>query len=70
MKQAPEAYRQDLLESGKYSSFNVVQLWDDLHSTLLSQTNSSLKNSLAPEIISLESTKNSNGLSQSFSETS
>jgi len=29
---------------------------------LLSQTNSSLQNSLAPEIISLGSTKNSNGL--------
>ena len=50
-----------MLESGKYSSINAVpvQLWDDL---LLSQTNSSLQNSLAPEIISLGSTKNSNGV--------
>ena len=61
MKQALEAYHEDMLESGKYSSINAVpvQLWDDL---LLSQTNSSLQNSLAPEIISLGSTKNSNGL--------
>ena len=61
MKQALEIYHEDMLESGKYSSINAVpvQLWDDL---LLSQTNSSLQNSLAPEIISLGSTKNSNGL--------
>ena len=59
MKQALEAYHQDMLESGKYSSINAVQLWDDL---LLSQTKSSLQNSLAPEIISLGSNKNSNGL--------
>ena len=32
MKQALEAYHQDMLESGKYSSINAVQLWDDLHS--------------------------------------
>ena len=62
MKQALGAYNQDMLESGKYSSLNAVQLWDDLHSTLTSLTNSSLQNSLAPEIISLKSTKNSNGL--------
>ena len=34
MKKALEAYHQDMLESGKYSSLNAVQLWDDLHSTL------------------------------------
>ena len=34
MKQALEAYHQYMLESGKYSSLNAVQLWDDLHSTL------------------------------------
>ena len=39
MKQALEAYNQDMLESGKYSSLNAVQLWDDLHSTLTSLTN-------------------------------
>ena len=39
MKQALEAYHQDMLESGKYSSLNAVQLWDDLHSTLTSLTN-------------------------------
>ena len=38
MKQALEAYHQDMLESGKYSSLNAVQLWDDLHSTLTSLT--------------------------------
>jgi len=39
MKQALEAYHQDMLESGKYSSLNAVQLWDYLHSTLTSLTN-------------------------------
>ena len=57
MKQALEAYHQDMLESGKYSSLNAVQLWDDLHSTL-----TSLTNKFIPTKISIESTKNSNGL--------
>jgi len=39
MKHALEVYHQDMLESGKYSSINAVQLWDDLHSTLTSITN-------------------------------
>ena len=39
MKQSLEAYHQDMLESGKYSSLNAVQLWSDLHSTLTSLTN-------------------------------
>ena len=39
MKQALEAYHQDMLGSGKYSSLNAVQLWDDLQSTLISLTN-------------------------------
>jgi len=38
MKQTLEAYHQDMLESGKYSSLNAIQLWDDLHSTLTSLT--------------------------------
>ena len=39
MKQSLEAYHQDMLESGKYSSLNAVQLWSDLQSTLTSLTN-------------------------------
>ena len=39
MKQALVAYHQDMLERGKYSSLNAVQLWDDLHSTPTSLTN-------------------------------
>ena len=39
MKQALEAYHQDKVERGIYSSLNAVQLWDDLHSTLTSLTN-------------------------------
>ena len=39
MKQALEAYHQDMLERGKYSSLHVVQLWDDLQYTLTSLTN-------------------------------
>ena len=52
-----------MLESGKYSSLNAVRLWDNLHSTLISLTNKFIPSiTLAPEIISRESTKNSNGL--------
>ena len=34
-----QALHQDMLERGKYSSINAVQLWDDSHSTLTSLTN-------------------------------
>ena len=44
MKQALEAYHQD---SGKYSSLNAVQLWDDLHSTLTSLTNKFINSKLS-----------------------
>ena len=44
MKQALEAYHQD---SGKYSSLNAVQLWDDLHSTLTSLTNKFIPSKLS-----------------------
>ena len=47
MKQALEAYHQDMLESGKYSSLNAVQLWDDLHSTLTSLTNKFINSKLS-----------------------
>ena len=47
MKQALEAYNQDMLESGKYSSLNAVQLWDDLHSTLTSLTNKFIPSKLS-----------------------
>ena len=47
MKQALEAYHQDMLESGKYSSLNAVQLWDDLHSTLTSLTNKFIPSKLS-----------------------
>ena len=63
MKQVLEAYYQDMLESGKYSSLNAVQLWDDLHSTLTSLTNKFIPSKLSStRNISLGSTKNSNGL--------
>jgi len=63
MKQALEAYNQDMLESGKYSSLNAVQLWDDLHSTLTSLTNQFIPSKLSSTRNNLlESTKNSNGL--------
>ena len=60
MKQALKAYHQDMLVSGKYSSLNAVQQWDDLHSTLTSLTNKCIPSK--PEMISLGSAKNSNGL--------
>jgi len=60
MKQALKAYHQDMLVSGKYSSLNAVQQWDDLHSTLTSLTNKFIPSK--PEMISLGSAKNSNGL--------
>ena len=47
MKQALEAYHQYMLESGKYSSLNAVQLWDDLHSTLTSLTNKFIPSKLS-----------------------
>jgi len=47
MKQALEAYHQDMLESGKYSSLNAVQLWDDNHSTLTSLTNKFIPSKLS-----------------------
>ena len=47
MKQALEAYHQDLLESGKYSSLNAVQQRDDLHSTLTSLTNKFIPSKLS-----------------------
>ena len=47
IKQALEAYHQDMLESGKYSSLNAVQLWDDLHSTLTSLTNKCIPSKLS-----------------------
>ena len=47
MKQALEAYHQDMLESGKYSSLNAVQLCDDLHSTLTSLTNKFIPSKLS-----------------------
>jgi len=47
MKQALEAYHQDMLESGKYSSLNAIQLWDDLHSTLTSLTNKFIPSKLS-----------------------
>jgi len=47
MKQALEAYNQDMLESGKYSSLNAVQLWDDLHSTLTTLTNKFIPSKLS-----------------------
>ena len=47
MKQALEAYHQDMLESGKYSSLNAVQLWDDLHSILTSLTNKFIPSKLS-----------------------
>ena len=45
--QALEVYHQDMLESGKYSSLNVVQLWDDLHHTLTSLTNKFIPSKLS-----------------------
>ena len=60
MKQALEAYHQDMLESGKYSSLNAVQLWDDLHYTLTSLTNKFIPSKLCST--RNKSTKNSNGL--------
>ena len=47
IKQALGAYNQDMLESGKYSSLNAVQLWDDLHSTLTSLTNKFIPSKLS-----------------------
>ena len=47
MKQSLEAYHQDMLESGKYSSLNAVHLWDDLHSTLTSLTNKFIPSKLS-----------------------
>ena len=47
MKQALEASHQDMLESGKYSSINAVQLWDDNHSTLTSLTNKFIPSKLS-----------------------
>ena len=47
MKQALEVYHQDMLESGKYSSLNAVQLCDDLHSTLTSLTNKFIPSKLS-----------------------
>ena len=47
MKQALEAYHQDMLERGKYSSINAVQLWDDNHSTLTSLTNKFIPSKLS-----------------------
>ena len=60
MKQALEAYHQDMLESGKYSSLNAVQLWDDLHYTLTSLTNKFIPSKFCST--RNKSTKNSNGL--------
>ena len=58
MKQVLETYHQDMLERRKCSFLNTVQLWDDLHSTLISLTNKFIPSiTLAPEIISRESTK-------------
>ena len=47
MKQALEAYHQDMRESGKDSSLNAVQLWDDLHSTLTSLNNKFIPSKLS-----------------------
>ena len=47
MKQALEAYHQDMLERGIFSSFNAVQLWDDTHSTLTSLTNKCIPSKLS-----------------------
>ena len=41
------AYHQDMLESGKDSSLNAVQLWDDLHSTLTSLNNKFIPSKLS-----------------------
>ena len=63
MKQALEAYHQDMLEIGKYSSLNVVHLWDDLHSTLTSLTNKFIPSKPSSTRNNLPwATKNSNGL--------
>ena len=64
MKQTLEAYHQDMLESGKYSSLNAIQLWDDLHSTLTSLTSKFVPSKLSSTRNNLPngSTKNSNGL--------
>ena len=64
MKQALEAYHQDMLESRKYSSLNVVQLWDDLHSSPTFLTNKFIPSKLSStrKNIFLGSTQNSNGL--------
>ena len=53
VNQTLEVYHQDTLESGKYSSLNVVQLWDDLHHTL-----TSLTNKFIPSKLSTNSTSN------------
>ena len=42
-----QALHQDMLESGKYSSINAVQLCDDLHSTLTSITNKFIPSKLS-----------------------
>ena len=47
MKQAIEAYRQDMLKRETYSSLDAVQLWDDLHSTLTSLTNKFIPSKLS-----------------------
>ena len=44
MKQALHQY---MLESGKYSSINAVQLWDNNHSTLTSLTNKFIPSKLS-----------------------
>ncbi|WAR07637.1 hypothetical protein MAR_017595 [Mya arenaria] len=38
MKQELDAYHQEMLESGKYSSLSAEHLWDNFHSTLTSLT--------------------------------
>ena len=62
--QALEVYHQDMLESGKYSSLNVVQLWDDLHHTLTSLTNKFIPSKLSSTRNNLPwvNQKKSNGL--------
>jgi len=47
MKQALEAYHQDMLESGKYSSLNAVHVWHDLRSPLTSLTNKFIPSKLS-----------------------
>ena len=71
MKQALEAYHQDMLESGKYSSLNAVQVWHDLRSPLTSLTNKFIPSKLSSTKTNLPWVNQKlQAKRQSFSETS